>query len=241
MCSTCGSVRECVHDKETGLVDGATTTTSEEKEQDGYYEMISNAPILPESEVFNTYGEKLGNAELLARYGFSVEGNEHDRISWEVDEVEGKSERIMELWGGVVERWSEEVFLESGLVFTNGVGGRELCVNGDGKVTHQMWLYCGLVKLDEVVGTGEIEEALEMLREVADLQLILEKMMMVGEVDMSGIGWVTGKSPVDVRFIIISLVRSMILSLCRAKKGDTVTNELCSLADVRIPHSTAYI
>lgn len=52
--------------------------------------MVSNLPILvpasdrpdAQTEVFNTYGARLSNATLLARYGFLLEGNEWDQIEW---------------------------------------------------------------------------------------------------------------------------------------------------------------
>lgn len=49
-------------------------------------EMISLTPMMSNSiskQVFNTYGDHLlSNALLLIRYGFSVQPNPHDRISW---------------------------------------------------------------------------------------------------------------------------------------------------------------
>jgi hypothetical protein len=42
-------------------------------------DMCSVKPILPRSEVFNTYGS-LSNAELISRYGFVLPENEHDIV-----------------------------------------------------------------------------------------------------------------------------------------------------------------
>ena len=60
--------------------------------------MVSNAYISPYAEIFNTYGEDLSNAQLLARYGFALaEGNDGDVVSWEVGEaVEGIKARFGE-------------------------------------------------------------------------------------------------------------------------------------------------
>lgn len=49
--------------------------------------MVLNQPIPPYSEAFNTYGEHLTNAQLLARYGFVLEGNENDTVSFELDDI----------------------------------------------------------------------------------------------------------------------------------------------------------
>ena len=42
--------------------------------------MVVNAAIMPGEEVFNTYGAKLTNAELLVRYGFILDANDNDKI-----------------------------------------------------------------------------------------------------------------------------------------------------------------
>lgn len=49
--------------------------------------MAMNDSVPPFTEVFNTYGERLTNAQLLARYGFLLDGNEHDLLDWSVREM----------------------------------------------------------------------------------------------------------------------------------------------------------
>lgn len=44
-------------------------------------DMVCNLPIAPWTEVFNTYGEHLTNAQLLARYGFALDGNDNDVVT----------------------------------------------------------------------------------------------------------------------------------------------------------------
>lgn len=46
-------------------------------------EMVTNAPVIPFGEVWNTYGETLTNAQLLVRYGFLLDSNENDIIAWD--------------------------------------------------------------------------------------------------------------------------------------------------------------
>lgn len=48
-----------------------------------------NNYVPPFTEIFNTYGERLTNAQLLMRYGFLLDGNEHDVLDWSVDEMCG--------------------------------------------------------------------------------------------------------------------------------------------------------
>lgn len=50
-------------------------------------EMMANASVPPFTEVFNTYGEYLTNAQLLVRYGFALDGNDNDIISWGLREL----------------------------------------------------------------------------------------------------------------------------------------------------------
>lgn len=52
-------------------------------------DMVTNLYIPPFIEIFNTYGEDLSNAQLLARYGFALsDGNDNDIVSWDLDELE---------------------------------------------------------------------------------------------------------------------------------------------------------
>ena len=68
----CGSVKECVHDRQgPPLVSDYHSSDSEEEEED-VVEMVTNAVIHPSHEVFNTYGESLSNNELLINYGFQL-------------------------------------------------------------------------------------------------------------------------------------------------------------------------
>jgi hypothetical protein len=41
----------------------------------------------PASEVFNTYGARLTNAELLVRYGFVLDANDNDILTWTTEEI----------------------------------------------------------------------------------------------------------------------------------------------------------
>lgn len=50
-------------------------------------DMVTNAPIPPDAEVLNTYGETLTNAQLLARYGFVLDSNDNDVIAWDWEEL----------------------------------------------------------------------------------------------------------------------------------------------------------
>lgn len=57
-------------------------TSIKEHSGDDTCEMVANDFIDPFSEIYNTYGEELTNAQLLVRYGFTLDSNENDIISW---------------------------------------------------------------------------------------------------------------------------------------------------------------
>jgi hypothetical protein len=71
--------------------------------------MVSNAPVGAGEEVFNTYGDGLSNAQLLVRYGFALDGNEHDAVRFE--------------WGTDLRRGSTPLNGESGGMGTTDEDG----------------------------------------------------------------------------------------------------------------------
>ncbi|KAG0147240.1 hypothetical protein CROQUDRAFT_656349 [Cronartium quercuum f. sp. fusiforme G11] len=91
VCGQCGSLPECMHDR-----DGVLRGGVEVKEEDTV-ELESLRSLLPvcnpvshdkectSCQVYNSYGQ-LGNARLLLEYGFMIEANEHDRLCFDLDE-----------------------------------------------------------------------------------------------------------------------------------------------------------
>lgn len=210
VCVICGSLNECPHDgsadenddsssSETPSGDMERFSSSKHHEPtfaDDTCEMVSNAPIFADDEVFNTYGENLTNAELLMQYGFVLDGNENDCIRWDWDQLFSAATlddmlqvgtassfrsssladsanlrqlfyQAVGLWhnvekmglvetslifnprtatvgtrpspqgsGGLPERYERQGALNSPLVF---------CVNSDGKISRDLWLYCALL------------------------------------------------------------------------------------------------
>lgn len=95
VCAECGSLEECEHDAEDGVArvvpgDSAAlhwTAGGGAVEVEETCEMVAARDIEAGEEVLNTYGE-LGNAGLLAYYGFMLEANELDRISIDAADLE---------------------------------------------------------------------------------------------------------------------------------------------------------
>jgi hypothetical protein len=92
-CEVCGESDNCHHsnsdvgDSDTSIDSGSDHSAAGESEDENHEEntedlcdLITCRKVRAASEVFNTYGE-CGNDVLLARYGFAVLENHHDRLS----------------------------------------------------------------------------------------------------------------------------------------------------------------
>ena len=150
--------------------------------------MVSNTYIPPFTEIFNTYGEDLTNAQLLSQYGFILDLNENDRISWTAAQVlrilapsHCTESDLQELLTHLRQTLplipsDHALFKHSQLVCLNPLTLDEFCLNDDGKVSHQLWnllllLACRAVKLYVNVDFGVI------LRRLLDLQFDLESLI----------------------------------------------------------------
>ncbi|KAH6910318.1 hypothetical protein BKA70DRAFT_1272759 [Coprinopsis sp. MPI-PUGE-AT-0042] len=83
VCHECGSTDECPHDRG----DEAELGKDSSEKTAVFFEMVANTLIPRSTEVFNTYGETLSNAQLLTRYGFILDANENDCVTWSFEEV----------------------------------------------------------------------------------------------------------------------------------------------------------
>lgn len=121
--------------------------------------MVSNTPIPSHTEVFNTYGETLTNAQLLTQYGFTLDVNENDCITWDPYEVyqllagrsngdDDEMRRLLTVWTDVLQKtaWNQMFeSVDSQLIYFHPEGAdRDLCLNGDGKISHQLWVLLAL-------------------------------------------------------------------------------------------------
>ncbi|KAF5322082.1 hypothetical protein D9619_002102 [Psilocybe cf. subviscida] len=91
VCPECGSLDECSHDLDTMPSEKASLCGDEVEilshYRDQHLEMVSNLAIPPGTEIFNTYGEHLGNAQLLNQYGFILDVNHNDRLKWTLQQI----------------------------------------------------------------------------------------------------------------------------------------------------------
>ncbi|KAI1787716.1 SET domain-containing protein [Ganoderma leucocontextum] len=84
VCPSCGSLSECPHDRQGGTMEGEEDPSPVPPSIDptDTVDMVTVCSVPPGTEVFNTYGATLGNAALLARYGFVLDGAETDTVTF---------------------------------------------------------------------------------------------------------------------------------------------------------------
>lgn len=113
VCAECGALHACEHDDEE-LREGRAvemTLDAVEEEEEDCCELVSVRGIEAGQEVFNSYGE-LSNSRLLAFYGFALEANKYDRITFAMDDIlrhaptpPPASANIAEDLGSLVKEW----------------------------------------------------------------------------------------------------------------------------------------
>ncbi|KAF7971288.1 hypothetical protein HWV62_21542 [Athelia sp. TMB] len=148
------------------------------------YDMVSTAGVAAGAEVLNSYGA-LGNAALLAQYGFALEANEADELVFVFAGGGGSAAgpgAAAEADAGVARAWGRArpaaLWDASGLVF-GGAGWR---LNADGKISEGLWLHCALRALEGGDGAWGAEDMVPALLGLAREQLALEE----GSSDSSG-------------------------------------------------------
>ncbi|EPQ56414.1 hypothetical protein GLOTRDRAFT_138148 [Gloeophyllum trabeum ATCC 11539] len=254
VCVVCGALDECPHDSETwdasprgsssspmtsrlGLLSSeiAPSTSADcpsRYDADNTCDMVSNIPVIADTEVFNTYGERLSNASLLVRYGFMIEGNEWDSVAWTLEDVSSSlsgfdecpllqatmgdnvSSDFIPSWSAILQRWEpRDTWTDSNLVFcsdflgvsemqdSHSSAGRKplqspaagegssagsrphfedlekmLSLNEDGKISHQLWVFCALAVLNQREGRRRLDvlEKVDALTRLAVAQLDVE-------------------------------------------------------------------
>lgn len=227
-------MQKCIHDDRDELASGILSIGK--VDQDLAYEMVSNSFIHPDTEVYNTYGESLTNAHLLAQYGFTLDVNDNDRLSWSLEEVckaVGCSSSMpnSQIIGKIIHSPQlPQLFnraVESELIYYEHEG--LLCLNGDGKISLQMWILLALTRiqpswtLDANVGEAHI---LLRLHHILALHTQIE--MEDGPWVVDAIYHGTGPDPVprsqrsevEAQLTIAEIARAVI-TLCDTRKRTT--------------------
>lgn len=195
--------------------------------------MVSNIPIPPHSEVFNTYGDILTNAQLLTRYGFTLDANENDNLTWTIDEVSQNCKQPGELLRMInddfIVNQLREISSQSQLIY-NTPPGLFLGINGDGRVSDKLWILLGLLSSD----CGPSAGPTALLRRLIDLQLLVES-----QTEFSDDSDSENKQsvPLGADPALLDMLLKMaysIISLCGARKrnGGVPGSEYQNLGDV---------
>lgn len=149
VCPECGALNACEHDE----AEDGDANTSRQPVEDDSCEMVTVEGISAGQEVFNTYGE-LSNAQLLAFYGFALEANKYDRITFVVEDVSRLApsppppSTIAEEWTSLDKLWrSAEKEVESqgegsgeeDMLIVDGAFGH-LYIDADARLSSSLWL-----------------------------------------------------------------------------------------------------
>jgi len=155
-------------------------------------EMVVNAAIAPGSEIFNTYGAKLTNAELLVRYGFVLDANDNDILTWTMEEIWDAAGAALDdlqpsrwedqaSYGACMEilrDWEYDTgWAGSELVIdTERSGNRNpLCMTADGVLSHKLWLAIALATLWRQGTTIDVAQTRQLLTHIACAQIQMEQ------------------------------------------------------------------
>jgi N-lysine methyltransferase SETD6 len=154
--------------------------------------MVVNAAITPGEEVFNTYGARLSNAELLVRYGFMLDANDNDILTWTIEEIWDAAGAA--LADSEPRRWDNEagygVCMEilRDWQYDAGWAGSELVIDteldensnplymtADGVLSHKLWLAIALATLQRQDTNLKAAQTRQLLRGMAWAQTQLER------------------------------------------------------------------
>jgi hypothetical protein len=154
--------------------------------------MVANAPVAPGEEVFNTYGAKLTNAELLVRYGFMLDANDNDILTWTTEEVwDAAGSALSDL---APRRWDDDAGYTTCMEilrdwqYDAGWGESELVIDtesdensnplymtADGILSHKLWLAIALAGLRGQGTTIEAAQTRQLMTRMARTQIQMEQ------------------------------------------------------------------
>ena len=192
MCTSCGSLSECPHDLEVHGDATASVPGADAADPENTCEMVVNAPIAPGSEIFNTYGPKLTNAELLVRYGFMLDANDNDTLTWTVEEIwdaagaalDDLRPRRWDDYAGygacmeILHDWEYDAgWADSELVIDTerDENRNPLYMTADGVLSHKLWLAIVLATLWRQGTTIDIAQTRRLLTRIAWAQIEIEQ------------------------------------------------------------------
>jgi hypothetical protein len=192
VCTSCGSLSECPHDVEVHGDVSPPAPGADAADPENTCEMVVNATIAPDSEIFNTYGAKLTNAELLVRYGFMLDANDNDTLTWTIEEIwDAAGAALHDLrprrWDDhagygvcmkILRDWQYDAgWVDSELVIDTepNENRNPLYMTADGVLSHKLWLAIALAALWRQGMTTEAAEKRQLLTRIAWAQIQMEQ------------------------------------------------------------------
>lgn len=156
--------------------------------------MVTNISIPRGAEVFNTYGANLSNAQLIHRYGFMLDNNDNDVVSWDtpalslllismeedmdVDTVHDVRQKQQMFLDYLTDKWLQRPsWADSDIVvetWNTREGTLKYIINADGNVSHGLWMWAAATALAQQRNLEVGEELLQILNNMVEEQLRLE-------------------------------------------------------------------
>ncbi|CAE6436651.1 unnamed protein product [Rhizoctonia solani] len=221
VCPICGSLQVCPHDDQESL-----SLAEEKMDLENTCDMIMNAPVSAGDEIFNSYDTNLSNSTLLAHYGFILEGNEHDYISWDATRlptsIRGCTRGHLEEFAGI---WTEELLNDSSLVYDhrNAPGPSvhtdstwhaqnlkepHYRINSDGLVSVDLWIAAAMCSVKATSGEhlGLISKS--SLKELARVQVTVENSE---DVNIANTG------DLSTIWLELRILANLVQDLCRSR------------------------
>lgn len=192
MCISCGSLSECPHDVGTREDVSVSAPGADTADAENTCEMVTNAAVAPGEEVFNTYGARLTNAELLVRYGFVLDGNDNDILTWTTEEIWGAAGSALAdprpgCWEGdtgygvcmeILRDWQYDAgWADSELVIDTepDENRNPLYMTADGVLSHKLWVAIALAALRQQGMTMEVARTRQLMVRMARVQSQMEQ------------------------------------------------------------------
>ncbi|KAI9511538.1 SET domain-containing protein [Russula earlei] len=194
VCTSCGSLSECPHDVDVETREDASTSApgADTVESENTCEMVVNAAVAPGEEVFNTYGANLTNAELLVLYGFMLDANDKDILTWTTDEIwDTAGAALADLrprrWDDdpsygdfmeILRDWQYDAgWADSELVIDTEPDENKnpLYMTADGVLSHKLWLAIALATLRWQGTTMDVARTRQFLVRMARAQVRMEQ------------------------------------------------------------------
>jgi N-lysine methyltransferase SETD6 len=192
VCTSCGSLSECPHDADAREDIIALALRGDTADPENTCEMVANAAIAPGEEIFNTYGARLSNAELLVRYGFMLDANDNDILTWSIEEIwdaagaaladsqprRWDNEAGYGLCMEILRDWQYDVgWTDSELVIDTELdeNSNPLYMTADGVLSHKLWLAIALATLQRQGTNLGLAQTHQLLRSLAWAQTQLER------------------------------------------------------------------